>query len=269
MKREDALEYHAAPRPGKIAVVPTDRHTNQPDLSLAYSPGVAEPCLEIKRNPDDAYRYTSKGNLVAVVTNGTAVLGLGNIGALAGKPVMEGKGNLFKQFADLDVFDLEVGSENPDDVIRFCQLLEPTVGGINLEDIKAPDCFHIEETLRKTLHIPVFHDDQHGTAIISGAALLNALDVAGKALESVRVVFSGAGAAAISTAEHYVRLGVPRENILLTDRQGIIYEGRPGALDPYKAKLANRTAARTLAQALVGADVFVGLSAAGEIGSEA
>ena len=176
-KRQDALDYHANGRPGKIAVVPTKPLANQRDLSLAYSPGVAEPCLEIKQDPDLAYTYTAKGNLVAVVTNGTAVLGLGNIGAIAGKPVMEGKGNLFKQFADLDVFDLEVGSENPDDVIKFCQLLEPTVGGINLEDIRAPDCFYIEETLRKTLNIPVFHDDQHGTAIISGAALLNALEI--------------------------------------------------------------------------------------------
>ncbi|MFL5570868.1 MAG: NADP-dependent malic enzyme [Gemmatimonadaceae bacterium] len=268
MKREDALDYHASGRPGKIAVVPTKPLNNQRDLALAYSPGVAVPCLEIKANPEDAYRYTAKGNLVAVVTNGTAVLGLGNIGALAGKPVMEGKGNLFKQFADLDVFDLEVGSENPDDVIRFCQLLEPTVGGINLEDIRAPDCFYIEETLRKTMKIPVFHDDQHGTAIISGAALLNALEIVGKKIEKVRVVFSGAGAAAISTAEHYVRLGVPRENILLTDRQGVVYDGRPGQLDPYKAKFANKTKARTIADALNGADVFVGLSVAGAINGE-
>jgi malate dehydrogenase (oxaloacetate-decarboxylating)(NADP+) len=268
MKREDALDYHASGRPGKIAVVPTKPLNNQRDLALAYSPGVALPCLEIKANPEDAYKYTAKGNLVAVVTNGTAVLGLGNIGALAGKPVMEGKGNLFKQFADLDVFDLEVGSEDPDDVIRFCQLLEPTVGGINLEDIRAPDCFYIEETLRKTMKIPVFHDDQHGTAIISGAALLNALEIVGKKIEKIRVVFSGAGAAAISTAEHYVRLGVPRENILLTDRQGVIYEGRPGELDPYKAKFANKTRARSIADALVGADVFVGLSVAGAITGE-
>src|SRR5688572_32267121 len=174
-RKEDALDYHAQGRPGKIEVIPTKPYSTQRDLTLAYSPGVAEPCLEIQKNPEDAYRYTAKGNLVAVVSNGTAVLGLGNIGALAGKPVMEGKANLFKQFADLDVFDLEVGSEDPADVIRFCQLLEPTVGGINLEDIRAPDCFLIEETLRKTLSIPVFHDDQHGTAIISGAALLNAL----------------------------------------------------------------------------------------------
>src|ERR671918_1057632 len=235
-KREEALDYHRRGRPGKIAVVPTKPLTNQRDLALAYSPGVAEPCLEIKRNAECAYKYTAKGNLVAVVTNGTAVLGLGNIGALAGKPVMEGKANLFKQFADLDVFDLEVGSENPDDVVRFCQLLEPTVGGINLEDIKAPDCFYIEETLRKTLKVPVFHDDQHGTAIISGAALLNALDLVGKELGAIRVVFSGAGAAAISTAEHYIRLGVRRENILMCDREGVIYEGRGGDMDPYKAR---------------------------------
>ena len=268
MKREEALDYHSSGRPGKIAVVPTKPLNNQRDLGLAYSPGVAIPCLEIKAKPDDVYKYTAKGNLVAVVTNGTAVLGLGNIGALAGKPVMEGKANLFKQFADLDVFDLEVGSENPDDVIKFCQLLEPTVGGINLEDIRAPDCFYIEETLRKTMKIPVFHDDQHGTAIISGAALLNALEIVGKKIEKVRVVFSGAGAAAISTAEHYVRLGVPRENILLSDRQGVVYEGRPGELDPYKAKFANKTKARTIADALVGADVFVGLSVAGAITGE-
>ena len=265
MKREDALEYHARGRPGKIAVVPTKPLNNQRDLSLAYSPGVAEPCLAIRDTPEDVYKYTAKGNLVAVVTNGTAVLGLGNIGALAGKPVMEGKGNLFKQFADIDVFDLEVGSENPDDVIRFCQLLEPTVGGINLEDIRSPDCFYIEETLRKTMKIPVFHDDQHGTAIISGAALLNALEIVGKDIAQVKVVFSGAGAAAISTAEHYVRLGVKRENIILSDSKGVIYEGRTDGMDPYKAKLANRTTARTLAEALVGADVFVGLSAAGAV----
>src|ERR671925_302575 len=234
--REDALDYHARERPGKIAVVPTKPLTNQRDLSLAYSPGVAEPCLEIKANPEDAYRYTAKGNLVAVVTNGTAVLGLGNIGALAGKPVMEGKGNLFKQFADLDVFDLEVGSEHPDDVIRFCQLLEPTVGGINLEDIKAPDCFQIEQTLRKTMKIPVFHDDQHGTAIISGAALLNALEVVGKDIRTVRVVFNGAGAAGIACAEHYVRLGVKRENIILCDTKGVVYKSRQAGMNPYKQR---------------------------------
>jgi malate dehydrogenase (oxaloacetate-decarboxylating)(NADP+) len=265
-KRDDALDYHARGRPGKVAVVPTKPLNNQRDLSLAYSPGVAEPCLAIRDDPDLAYKYTARGNLVAVVTNGTAVLGLGNIGALAGKPVMEGKGNLFKQFADIDVFDLEVGSETPDDVVKFCQLLEPTVGGINLEDIKAPDCFYIEETLRKTLKIPVFHDDQHGTAIISGAALLNALEIVGKHIDQVKVVFSGAGASAIATAEHYVRLGVRRENILMCDRVGVIYEGRDGGhMDPYKARFLRQTAARTIADALVGADVFVGLSAAGAI----
>src|SRR6266404_8483135 len=183
LRKQQALEYHSKGRPGKIEVIPTKEAKTQRDLSLAYSPGVAVPCMEIAANPEDVYKYTAKGNLVAVISNGTAVLGLGDIGAMAGKPVMEGKGNLFKQFADLDVFDLEVGSEDPEDVIRFCQLLEPTVGGINLEDIRAPDCFYIEETLRKTMKIPVFHDDQHGTAIISGAALLNALEIVGKKIE--------------------------------------------------------------------------------------
>ncbi|MEO6526177.1 MAG: NADP-dependent malic enzyme [Gemmatimonadaceae bacterium] len=267
-KRDDALDYHARGRPGKIAVVPTKPLNNQRDLSLAYSPGVAEPCLAIRDDPELAYKYTARGNLVAVVTNGTAVLGLGNIGALAGKPVMEGKGNLFKQFADLDVFDLEVGSESADDMIKFCQLLEPTVGGINLEDIKAPDCFYIEETLRKTMGIPVFHDDQHGTAIISGAALLNALEIVGKDIGQVKVVFSGAGAAAISTAEHYVRLGVKREHILMCDRVGVIYAGREGEIDPYKARFVRDTSARSVADALVGADVFVGLSVAGAVTRE-
>src|ERR671936_692845 len=235
-RRDEALEYHRSGRPGKIAVVPTKPLTNQRDLGLAYTPGVAEPCLEIKRDPDEAYTYTSKGNLVAVVTNGTAVLGLGNIGALAGKPVMEGKGNLFKQFADIDVFDLEVGSEDPEDLIRFCQLLEPTVGGINLEDIRAPDCFLIEETLRKTLSIPVFHDDQHGTAIISGAALLNALEIVGKDISKVRVVFNGAGAAGIACAEHYVRLGVKKENIILCDTKGVVCKGRTAGMNAYKER---------------------------------
>src|SRR5262247_1927627 len=267
-KRQDALDYHSRGRPGKIAVVPTKPLTNQRDLSLAYSPGVAEPCLEIERDRDLAYIYTAKGNRVAVVTNGTAVLGLGNIGAMAGKPVMEGKGNLFKQFADLDVFDLEVGSENPDDVIKFCQLLEPTVGGINLEDIRAPDCFYIEETLRKTLKIPVFHDDQHGTAIISGAALLNALECVNKNIAEITVVFSGAGAAAISTAEHYVRLGVKREHIIMCDREGVIHRGRNSDMDPYKSRFASDTDARDLAGALKGADVFVGLSVAGAMTGE-
>ncbi|HET7631881.1 MAG TPA: NADP-dependent malic enzyme [Gemmatimonadaceae bacterium] len=264
--REEALDYHRRGRPGKIAVVPTKPLNNQRDLALAYSPGVAEPCLDIKADPDRAYEYTAKGNLVAVVTNGTAVLGLGNIGAVAGKPVMEGKANLFKQFSDLDVFDLEVGSEDPEDVIRFCQLLEPTVGGINLEDIRAPDCFHIEETLRRTMSIPVFHDDQHGTAIISGAALLNALEITGRDIATIQVVFSGAGAAAIATAEHYVRLGVQRDHITMCDREGVIHSARdPKTLDPYKQRFARDTPHRTLADAMQGADVFVGLSVAGAV----
>ena len=261
-RRQEALDYHSQGRPGKIQVTPTKPFKDQRDLSLAYTPGVAEPCLEIAKNPDDAYRYTTKGNLVAVVSNGTAVLGLGNIGALAGKPVMEGKGILFKAFADIDVFDLEVGSESPEDVIRFCQLLEPTVGGINLEDIRSPDCFYIEQKLRETMGIPVFHDDQHGTAIISGAALLNALVVVKKDIANIKIVFAGAGAAAIATAEHYVRLGVVRENIVMCDHKGVIYQGREG-LDEFKQRFAVDTKARTLADALQGADVFVGLSVAG------
>jgi len=261
-RRQEALDYHAQGRPGKIQVTPTKPFKDQRDLSLAYTPGVAEPCLEIAKNPDNAYLYTAKGNLVAVVTNGTAVLGLGNIGALAGKPVMEGKGILFKAFADIDVFDLEVGSEDPEDVIRFCQLLEPTVGGINLEDIRSPDCFYIEQKLRDTLGIPVFHDDQHGTAIISGAALLNALIVVKKEIGKIKVVFSGAGAAAIATAEHYVRLGVKRDNIIMCDQKGVIYQGRDG-LDEFKKRFAVETKARTLTEALQGADVFVGLSVGG------
>src|SRR5579859_3395972 len=263
-RRQEALEYHAQGRPGKIQVSPTKPFKNQRDLSLAYTPGVAEPCREIAAKPEEAYKYTIKGNLVAVVTNGTAVLGLGNIGALAGKPVMEGKCILFKAFADLDVFDLEVGSENPDDVIKFCQLLEPTVGGINLEDIRSPDCFYIEERLRETLSIPVFHDDQHGTAIISGAALLNALEVVNKPIGKVRVVFSGAGAAAIATAEHYVRLGVARERIVLCDQKGVVHAERTD-LDPYKSKFKSAGKARTLTEALAGADVLVGLSVGGVV----
>jgi malate dehydrogenase (oxaloacetate-decarboxylating)(NADP+) len=261
-RRQEALDYHAQGRPGKIQVTPTKPFKDQRDLSLAYTPGVAEPCLEIAKRPEDAYVYTAKSNLVAVVTNGTAVLGLGNIGALAGKPVMEGKGILFKTFADIDVFDLEVGSEKPEDVIRFCQLLEPTVGGINLEDIRSPDCFYIEQKLRATLGIPVFHDDQHGTAIISGAALLNALTLVKKDIAKIRVVFAGAGAAAIATAEHYVRLGVVRDNIVMCDHKGVIYKGRDD-LDEFKQRFASETKARSLAEALQGADVFVGLSVGG------
>src|SRR5690349_23992490 len=219
-RRQEALDYHSQGRPGKIQVTPTKPFKNQRDLSLAYTPGVAEPCREIAARPEEAYTYTAKGNLVAVVTNGTAVLGLGNIGPLAAKPVMEGKAILFKAFADIDVFDLEVGSEDPDDLIRFCQLLEPTVGGINLEDVRSPDCFYVEEQLRERLSIPVFHDDQHGTAIITGAALLNALELTDKDIAQVRVVFAGAGAAALASAEHYVRLGVRREHLTLCHVHG-------------------------------------------------
>ncbi len=258
-RRQEALDYHSQGRPGKIQVSPTKPFKNQRDLSLAYTPGVAEPCLEIQKRPEDAYTYTARGNLVAVVTNGTAVLGLGNIGALASKPVMEGKGILFKSFADIDVFDLEVGSEDPEDLIRFCQLLEPTVGGINLEDVRSPDCFYVEQRLRETLSIPVFHDDQHGTAIITGAALLNALELVGKDIAVVRVVFAGAGAAAIASAEHYVRLGVRREHITLFDAEGVVHDGRTD-LDEYKRRFAQSTRARTIAELLRGADVFVGLS---------
>jgi malate dehydrogenase (oxaloacetate-decarboxylating)(NADP+) len=266
--KTEALAYHYGARPGKIEVSPTKPCRTQRDLSLAYTPGVAQPCLEIKQEPSDVFKYTAKGNLVAVVTNGTAVLGLGNIGALAGKPVMEGKAVLFKRFADVDVFDLEVNSTNPDDVIRVCQLLEPTFGGINLEDIKAPECFYIEETLKKTMKIPVFHDDQHGTAIISGAALLNALEIVGKRIDQVRVVFNGSGAAGIACAEHYVRLGVKRENIILADTKGVIFEGRTEGMNPYKARFARKTELRTLAEAVKGADVFAGLSVKGAFTGE-
>ena len=267
-RRTAALEYHEHGRPGKIAVVPTKPVGTQRDLSLAYTPGVAEPCREIAANPDDVFRYTARGNLVAVVSNGTAVLGLGHLGPLGAKPVMEGKGVLFKRFADIDVFDIEVASEDADEIVRFCEMLEPTVGGINLEDIAAPACFYIEEQLKAKLQIPVFHDDQHGTAIISGAALLNAIEVTGKRIEQVKVVFSGAGAAAIATAEHYVRLGVQRENVFMIDRHGVITKDRMAELDPYKARFAQETSARTLADAMQGADVFVGLSVAGVVSRE-
>ena len=268
VSKQQALEYHQGNRPGKIEVTPTKPCRTQRDLSMAYTPGVADPCLEIQKNPHDAFKYTGRGNLVAVLSNGTAVLGLGDIGALAGKPVMEGKAVLFKRFADVDVFDIEVNSHNPDDIIKLCQLLEPTFGGINLEDIKAPDCFYIEETLRKTMKIPVFHDDQHGTAIISGAALLNALEVVGKDISKVRIVFNGAGAAGIACAEHYVRLGVKRENIILCDTKGVVYVGRKDGMNPYKDRFAQETELRTLAQAVVGADVFAGLSVKGALTPE-
>ncbi|HEV7509793.1 MAG TPA: NADP-dependent malic enzyme [Thermoanaerobaculia bacterium] len=262
---EDALAYHSRGRKGKIQVIPTKPTATQWDLSLAYSPGVAIPCKEIERDPLLAYEYTAKGNLVAVISNGTAVLGLGNIGALAGKPVMEGKGVLFKRFADIDVFDLELATTDPEELIRAIKLLEPTFGGINLEDIRAPECFEIERRLKAEMSIPVFHDDQHGTAIISGAALLNALVVVNKRIEDVRIVFSGAGAAALSCAKLYVNLGARRENVVLCDRHGVIYRGREIEMDPYKEELASDTPARTLTEAMADADVFVGLSVGGVV----
>src|ERR1700731_1189205 len=266
--KQQALDYHFGSRPGKLEVTATKPCRTQHDLSLAYTPGVAIPCMEINNNPHDGFKYTGRGNLVAVVTNGTAVLGLGDIGALAAKPVMEGKAVLFKRFAGVNVFDIEVNTHDPDEVIKVCQLLEPTFGGINLEDIKAPECFYIEETLKKTMKIPVFHDDQHGTAIISGAALLNALEVAGKAIEQVRVVFNGAGAAAIACAEHYICLGVKRKNITLVDTKGIIYKGRTAGMNPYKERFAGITSLRTLADAANGADVLLGLSTKGTFTAE-
>src|ERR1022692_65931 len=261
--KQQALDYHFGSRPEKIEVTATKPCRTQLDLSLAYTPGVADPCLEIQRNPHDAFKYTARGNLVAVVTNGTAVLGLGDIGPLAGKPVMEGKAVLFKRFADVDVFDIEIDSHNPDDVIKACQLMEPTFGGINLEDIKAPECFYIEETLKKTMKIPVFHDDQHGTAIISGAALANAVELTGKRMDQIKVVVNGAGASGIACAEHYVCMGVKRENITLVDTKGVIYKGRKEVMNPYKERFAKETSMRTLAEAANGADVLLGLSKKG------
>src|SRR5271169_6406979 len=263
--KQQALDYHSGSRPGKIEVTPTKPCRTQRDLSLAYTPGGAVPCLAIQKNPHDAFKYTGRGNLVAVVTNGTAVLGLGDIGPLAGKPVMEGKAVLFKRFAGVDVFDIELDTHDPDEVIKACQLLEPTFGAINLEDIKAPECFYIEETLKKTMKIPVFHDDQHGTAIISGAALLNGLEVVGKDISKVRVVVNGAGAAGFACAEHYVRLGVKRENVILCDTKGVVYKGRTQGMNPYKERFAIDTKFRTLAEVLVNADVFLGLSVKGAI----
>ena len=262
--REDALEYHRLKgKPGKVAIVPTKPMDTQRDLSLAYSPGVAEPVLEIEKNPADAYEYTSKGNLVAVVSNGTAILGLGDRGALASKPVMEGKGVLFKKFADIDVFDIEVNSHDPDEIIKVVAAISPTFGGINLEDIKAPECFYIEETLKGMLDIPVFHDDQHGTAIISSAGLANALEVVGKKHEDIRLVISGAGASAISCAELAISWGVKRECIMLVDTKGVVYKGRTVGMNKYKELLAVEDKGhRTLADAVEGADVFYGLSVA-------
>jgi malate dehydrogenase (oxaloacetate-decarboxylating)(NADP+) len=266
--KKEALDYHIGPPPGKLEVIPTKPAATQRDLSLAYTPGVAEPCREIHKNPDDVFRYTNKGNLVAVVTNGTAVLGLGNIGALASKPVMEGKGVLFKRIGGVDVFDIELDTTDVEEFIRTVRLLEPTFGGINLEDLKAPDCFIIEERLRKELEIPVFHDDQHGTAIISGGALLNALELVEKDIADVTIVMSGAGAAAIACAEFYITLGAKRENITLVDSRGVVYKGREEGMNEYKARFAVDTEARTLAEAMVGADVFIGLSVGGLVSKE-
>jgi malate dehydrogenase (oxaloacetate-decarboxylating)(NADP+) len=263
IRKQDALDYHSLGRRGKIEVISTKPCATQRDLSMAYTPGVAEPCREIAANPADVYKYTAKGNLVAVVSNGTAVLGLGDIGPEAGKPVMEGKGVLFKRFADVDVFDIELNTHDPEEIIRIVKALEPTFGGINLEDIKAPECFHIEEELKKQMKIPVFHDDQHGTAIISGAALINALEVVNKKIDQVKVVFSGAGAAGIACAKFYVTLGVKRENMILVDTKGVVYRGRKEGMNPYKEFFAIETKARTLADAMKGADVFAGVSVKG------
>ncbi|HOI94877.1 MAG TPA: NADP-dependent malic enzyme [Syntrophobacter fumaroxidans] len=268
IRRLDALEYHRQERPGKIEVKSTKPCITQRDLSMAYTPGVAEPCLEIEKSPEKVFEYTAKGNLVGVVTNGTAVLGLGDIGPLAGKPVMEGKAVLFKRFADIDVFDIELDTNDPDEIIRTVKLLEPTFGGINLEDIKSPECFYIEERLREIMKIPVFHDDQHGTAIISGAALLNALRLQDKRIEDVKIVFSGAGAAGIACAELYIRLGAKRENVFLVDSKGLVYKGRKEGMNLYKDRLANGNEPRTLAEAIRGADVFAGVSRAGLVSRE-
>src|SRR5437870_6203684 len=266
--RDDALDYHSGGRPGKTEVVPTKPTATQRDLALAYTPGVAKPCLEIAKNPEEVYKYTAKGNLVAVITNGTAVLGLGAIGAAAGKPVMEGKAVLFKRCADIDVFDLELDTRDTEQFINAVKLLEPTFGGINLEDIAAPACFEIEERLKKEMKIPVFHDDQHGTAIISAAALQNALEVAGKKIQKVKVVISGAGAAAMACLRLYIKMGLRKENVILTDSHGVIFKGRAVDMTPYKEEFAADTKARTLAEAFKGADVFIGLSVGGIVTKE-
>ena len=253
------LEYHSQPKPGKIAVVPIKPCSNAEELSLAYTPGVADPCLEIEKNPQDAYNYTSKGNLVAVISNGTAVLGLGDIGPLAGKPVMEGKGILFKRFAGIDVFDLEIKENDPQKMVEIIASLEPTFGGINLEDIKAPECFYIEEELIKKMNIPVFHDDQHGTAVITGAGMLNALELAGKKISQVKIIFSGAGAASIACANLLIDLGAKRENIFMFDSKGLLTTSRLSELNKYKSKFAQKEE-KTLEESFQGADVFIGLS---------
>lgn len=264
----ESLEYHQSGRKGKIEVIVTKPFSSQKDLSLAYSPGVARPCEEISKNPEDAYEYTAKGNLVAVISNGTAVLGLGNIGAAAGKPVMEGKGALFKKFADIDVFDIEIDSEDPDEIIQTCKLISPTFGGINLEDIKAPECFYIEETLKQQVDIPVFHDDQHGTAIITSAALLSALEITRKNIKKIKAVFNGAGAAGVACAQMFLHLGLEKKNLIMCDSKGVIYQGRQESMNPYKERFASDTEHRTLAQAMVGADVFCGVSVAGAVTQE-
>ena len=261
--KAQALRYHREPRPGKTEVVPTKPFFSQADLSLAYTPGVAVPCLEIQADPERAYDYTNRANLIAVITNGTAVLGLGHIGALAGKPVMEGKAVLFKRFADIDVFDLELDTTDPEAFIQAVKLLEPTFGGINLEDIKAPDCFYIEERLKTQMNIPVFHDDQHGTAIISAAAMLNAVALTDRAIDRLRVVINGAGAAGIACANLYVQLGVRKENLVMVDSRGVIFQGRAEGMNPYKARFAAETSARSLTDAVEGADLLVGMSAKG------
>ena len=261
--RRAALEYHEFPTPGKVSIQATKQLANQHDLALAYSPGVAAPCEEIVKNPDNAYKYTSKGNLVAVISNGTAVLGLGDIGPLASKPVMEGKGVLFKKFAGIDVFDLEIAEKNLDKLVDIIAALEPTFGGINLEDIKAPDCFYVERKLRERMKIPVFHDDQHGTAIVVGAAILNGIKVAGKDLKKVKLVTSGAGAAALACLGLLVKMGVPKSNIFVTDLAGVVYEGRTELMDEDKIQFVQKTSARTLDDVIDGADIFLGLSAGG------
>jgi len=259
--KEDALLYHSRGRHGKVEVIPTKPYSTQFDLSLAYTPGVAYPCLEIEKNPEDVYNYTAKGNLVAVISNGTAVLGLGDIGAMAGKPVMEGKGLLFKVFADVDVFDIEVDEKDPDKLIEICARIAPTFGGINLEDIKAPECFEVETRLKKILDIPVFHDDQHGTAIISGAGLLNALEITGREIGKVKLVVCGAGSAAISCSRLYLALGVKKENIVMVDSKGVI-NGKRKDLNKFKEEFKTDRDIDTLAQAVKGADLFLGLSVA-------
>lgn len=266
--KEAALEYHRSGRKGKLEVVPTKPCDTSWELSLAYSPGVAEPCREIDKDKDLSYEYTNRGNLVAVASNGTAILGLGNLGALAGKPVMEGKGVLFKKFADVDAYDIEIDTEDPDEFIKTVKYLEPTFGGINLEDIKAPECFYIEDKLKEEMDIPVFHDDQHGTAIISGAGLLNACEITGKKMSELKMAFNGAGASAIACAEFFISLGAKRENIIMCDSRGVIYEGRNAGLNPQKERFLVETDKRTIGDALVGADVFVGLSNGGAINQQ-